>query len=161
MTIEQIYQEAATFIGDILRAEVVAQGHHLSGALEQSIGGQITVTDKAATLEGFALFYSQYVDKGFPATSASFKQAPFLIRYFEARGLAPEEARGAAFATIRTWMKTGMPTPASRAFSNTGARTGYVEAAFVGHSSEIDTFILGRIDEEIERLFQATGSGTI
>lgn len=160
-TIADIYREAERLINLLVRKEMVAQGHHLTGAMEDSLSSVIGKNGRIDNMDGFAVYYTQYVDKGFPAASASFKQAPFLIDYFKARGLDDKEAKGAAFATIRTWMRTGMPTPGSHAFSSTGSRTDMIENAFVGASTEIDEFIGNGIDFVVEEDFQTEKSETI
>lgn len=154
MTIEEIYREAADFINKILRKELVDQGHHLTGALEESIAFTISKTGDINRLEGFAAHYSQFVEHGFPASSASYKQVPFLIDYFIARGLDEKEATAAAFATVTVWMKEGMPTQASKRFSSTGSRTNFVDHAFTEHAAEINKAIEVNIDKAVDELFK-------
>ena len=159
--IADIFTLASEFINNLLRAELVAQGHHLTGALEASINAVTSARGSTDTLEGFSLYYAQFVNKGFPASSATFKQVPFLVRYFQERGLDPKEAVSAAFATVKTWMVQGMPTSASRVFSETGKRTDFIEETFTKHAAEIDEFILRKVDDYIEQLFQQEKSETI
>jgi hypothetical protein len=160
-TIADIYQGAEEVINEILRKEIVAQGHHLTGAMEESLSSEVSTKGKSEIMEGFAAYYTQFVNDGFPATSASFKQVPFLIDYFKKRGLPEKEATAAAFATVKTWMKDGMPTQASKRFSETGSRTNMIENAFAGHSNEIDEFIGDGLDKLIEEEFQLEKSETI
>lgn len=160
-TIADIYKEATKVINGFLRQEIIAQGHHLTGALEESLDGEITSTKNTETLEGFAVYYSQFVEEGVPAASASFKQFPFLVKYFLQRGLAEKEAKGAAAATIRVWMKQGMSTEASKRFSDTGSRQHAIENAFIGNEDKIDEFVLNGIDFVVEERFQLEKSETI
>lgn len=161
MTIADIYKGAEPFINSFLRKEVIDQGHHLNGAMEESFSSEISQTKKADTMEGFAVYYTQFVNDGFPAASASFKQVPFLIEYFKKRGLGEKEATGAAFATVKVWMKQGMPTQASKRFSKTGSRQNMIESAFVGNESKIDEYIGNGLNFVVEERFQLEKSETI
>lgn len=161
MTVADIFKLAEEFISTLLREEIIAQGHHLTGALEESLTGTASSHGNTDLLEGFAIFYAQFVDQGFPASSATKKQAPFLIAYFKLKGLSEEEAVGAAFATIKVWMRDGMPTQASKRFSQTGSRTNFVANAIAGKSSEIDSFVGSKIDEAVEELFKREKNETI
>lgn len=161
MTIADILKQAEPLINQILRKELGDQGHYLTGALDQSLEARVSKKPNQDIMEGFAAHYTQWVNNGFPASSASFKQLPFVISYFEKRGLSGKEAVGAAYATIKTWMKEGMPTQASKRFSSTGSRTSAIENAFTGHQTEIDEFIGNSIDFVVEEEFQKEKSETI
>jgi hypothetical protein len=160
-SIADIYQGAEAFINELLRKEMVAQGHHLTGAMEESLKAKIGKKGKAQLMEGFSVYYTQFVDEGFPAASASFKQVPFLIEYFKKRGLAEKEATAAAFATVKVWMRDGMPTQASKRFSSTGSRTNMIESAFVGSENKIDEYMTNGFDFIVEEEFQQEKSGVI
>ena len=112
-------------------------------------------------MEGFAVYYAQFVNDGVPAESASYKQVPFLINYFKLKGLAEKEATAAAFATVKTWMKEGMPTQASKRFSKTGSRVNMIESAFTGAEHRIDEYMGQSFDFAVEEVFQKTKSETI
>lgn len=161
MTIADVFKLAEQFVTDLLRKEVVAQGHHLTGELEASIKATVSASGDTYHMEGFALFYTDFLERGFPATSASNDQAPFLIEFFLKRGLQEEEAVAAAFATIKVWQRDGMPTQASKRFSKTGSRTDYVENTFVGHRAEIDTFVSQQLDKLVDEMFHREKSETI
>lgn len=168
MNIEDIYQGAERLINQILRDEMVAQGHHLTGAMEDSLSSDIYQKSKAHIMEGFSVYYAKFVNEGFPAESASFKQVPFLIEYFIKRGFPVASsnkqtatATTMAFATVRKWMKEGMPTQASKRFSSTGSRTNMIENAFEGHGAEIDGYLLNGFDFVVEERFQKEKSETI
>lgn len=161
MTIKEIYQGAEALINDLLRKESRDQGHFLTGALEDSFSANIIKQGKVDVMEGFAAHYARYVNDGVPAESASFKQFPFLVEYFKKRGLPENEAKGAAAATIRVWMKEGMSTQASKRFSNTGARQQMIDAAFTGGANKIDEYMTDTFDFAVEELFQKTKSETI
>lgn len=166
-TIADIYKGAEAFLNDIIRREMVAQGHHLTGAMENSLEADISQDRKADIMQGFAVYYTQYVDQGFPAKSASFKQFPFLLEYFIKRGYPEKSASGELTApalaamTIKKWMREGMPTEMSKRFSSTGSRTQMIENAFVGAAAKIDEYIGNGIDFVVEERFQMEKSETI
>src|SRR5690606_20580217 len=109
----------------------------------------------------FALHYFKFLNDGVPAASASWKQMPFLIKYFESKGLENEEAERAAAATIVVWKKEGMPTEASKRFSKTGNRKEFIDMVRDVIDTETDKLILEGIDEEINKEYQKTKSETI
>lgn len=159
--IKTIYAGAAAFINQILRKESTAQGHYLTGSMEDSFEGKVVKEGKADVLNGFAVAYTQYVNEGVPPQSASFKQAPFLIRYFQQRGLPEKEATAAAFATIKVWMKEGMSTQASKRFSQTGSRQNFVENAITGNEARIDEYMSNAFDHSIDEAYRKEKSETI
>lgn len=159
--IESLYQAATRLIHQRIRQEMLAQGHHLTGAMEESLDSDIGSKAKAVILEGFAVDYTRFVNEGFPASSASFKQVPFLIEYFKKRGYAEREATSFAFATVKKWMKEGMPTQASKRFSRTGSRTNMIESAFIGAEPELDELMSNGLDFVVEERFQKEKSETI
>lgn len=161
MTIKDIYEGAQRLIDQVIRKEMVDQGHHLTGAMEDSLDASVLKKGKAELMEGFAIHYTKFVNEGFPAASASYKQAPFLIDYFKKRGLEEKEAVGAAFATIKTWMRDGMPTQASKAYSSTGSRTNMIENALLGASSDVDEYMSNSFDFMVEENFQKEKSETV
>lgn len=160
-TIADIYKQASGLIEGIIRHEIVVQGHHLTGALERSIDHNISAKKNTDILEGFAVYYSHFVEEGVPAVSASFKQFPFVVAYFIQRGLEEKEAKAAAAATIKIWMKQGMSTQASKRFSDSGSRQHAIESAFVGNEEKVDDFITRGLDKVVEERFQLEKSETI
>lgn len=159
--IEALYGAAVVLINQKIRQEIVAQGHHLTGAMEESLDSDVTSKAKSVIMEGFAVDYMHFVNNGFPASSASFKQVPFLIDYFKKRGYGEKEATSFAFATVKKWMKEGMPTQASKRFSSTGSRTQLIENAFVGANAQLDELMSNGLDFVVEERFQKEKSETI
>lgn len=161
-SVQEIYRGAELLINNLIRKESSAQGHFLTGALEDSLEGDYSQKGSAELLEGFAVYYTRFVNDGVPAESASYKQAPFLIQYFQARGLSEQEAVAAAFATINTWKKEGgMPTQASKRFSDTGSRTNMIENALVGAQPIIDEYMSSSFDFMMEELVHEEKNETI
>lgn len=168
MTIQDLYKGAEPLINDLLRKEMKAQGHHLTGAMEDSLGSEIFRKGKAEVMEGIAVNYTKFVNEGFPAESASFKQVPFLIEYFVKRGFPMASSNsqtttaiGMAFATVRKWMKEGMPTQSSKRFSSTGSRTNMIESAMTGAATKIDEYMTNGLDFVVEERFQKEKSETV
>lgn len=167
-TIADIYKAALPLINQELRKEMVAQGHHLTGDMEDSLDANISKEGKADVMQGVAVLYTKFVNEGFPPEKASFKQFPFLLEYFIKRGYpvastSPGTLTAPALAamTIRKWMKEGMPTQASKRFSSTGSRTNMIENAFVRAENKIDEVITNGIDFLVEERFQKEKSETI
>jgi|GEM_PF-2097496 len=166
MNIQELYDGAERFINLVIQKEIIAQGHHNSGALEDSLSSTSRRKGKQDIMEGFAIYYARYVNDGLPASSASFKQVPFLIRYFESKGYplyssSGPSATGLAFATVQKWKKEGMPTQASRRFSKTGSRTNFIESAFIGAETRIDEYMVNGFDFVVEEQFQKEKSEII
>lgn len=137
----------------MLRKEIVAQGHHLTGALEASLDSEIKKAGKADVMQGLAVGYAKFINEGVRPESASMKQFPFLVEFFNQKGY-PEyssnpgtlTSRALAAMTIKKWMKEGMSTQASKRFSSTGARQNFVENAFAGNESKIDEYMGNSFD---------------
>ena len=163
-TVAEIYDAAERFINQLLRKESADQGHTLTGAMEDSFTSEHRSSGRKEVMEGFAVHYTRYVNDGFPGASASMKQFPFLVEYFKARGVRGEndrEAKAAAAATIKVWMREGMSTQASKRFSKTGSRQNMIENAFEGNSSRIEEFMSNSFDHVVEEQFQRNKSETI
>lgn len=161
MPIKDIYAGAENLINQFLKKESFSQGHFLTGKLEESLRATFSRAGKADVLEGFAVYYAQYVDQGVPPESASFKQVPFLIEYFKKRGYGEKEATAFAFATVKKWMKEGMSTQASKRFSSTGSRQNFIENSFVGNDARLNDYMENTFDFAVEEQFQKEKSETI
>lgn len=155
MTLDEIYEGANVILSDLLREELILQGHTLTGDLEESIGAKI----EGSSLIGLAIYYAEAVNEGFSPDKASFKMLPGMIDYFIKRGLGPEEAKQAAVNTIRVWMKEGMSTQASKRFSQTGERQHFIEEAF--EKSNIDAYMSNALDLAIDEQYHKTKDETI
>lgn len=165
-TIDDIYRGAERLINEFIRKEMVAQGHHLTGAMEESVESNTFKQKKAEVMEGVAVYYTQFVNDGFPPQSASFKQVPFLIEYFIKRGYPVKSTTGVdatslAFATVAKWMKEGMPTQASKRFSSTGSRTNMIENAFVANEAKLDSYMSSGFDFLVDEHYRKEKSETV
>lgn len=160
-TISDIYIGAERLINEVLRKEMIAQGHHLTGAMEDSLGSDIYKKGKEDIMQGTAINYTKFVNEGFPAQSASFRQFPFLLEYFIQRGYPVASSNSAtltasqlAAMTIRKWMREGMPTQSSKRFSKTGNRTNMIEDALFAAEPKIDELMGNGFDFVVEEHFQ-------
>jgi len=118
-----------------LIAELQAEGHRLTGALEKSIQYEVKVEGDTITAVMTALDYGLVMEFGVPANRIPYgkggggtsKYIQGLVRFFTLRGLGSREALSAAFATAKKHKREGMPTRGSYAFSSNGRRTGFVK----------------------------------
>lgn len=167
MTIADIYEGAERLINQKLREEMIAQGHHLSGAMEASLSSAVLRKGKTDIMEGSSVYYTKFVNEGFPAESASFKQFPFLLEYFIQKGYPVHSSSGGLTApslaamTIRKWMKEGMPTAASSKFSQVTRRKLMIENAFQDGKQELDQYMNNSFDFMVEERFQKEKTETI
>lgn len=136
--------------------EALAQGHYLTGNLERSQTATVTIRPDETILEGEIAYYANILNEGVRPEKASMKQFPFVVKFFELRGLAPKEAKQAAAATIRKWMKEGMPTANSYAYSSNGRRKQLLTVAIKRAGKKVDTEISKAVDKEIDTLFRLT-----
>jgi len=119
-----------------LIAELRAQGHRLTGALEDSISFDIQTDGSTITAVMTALDYGLVMEFGVPANRIPYggkgsgggtsKYIQGLVRFFSLRGLGSREALDAAFATAKKHKREGLPTRGSFAFSSNGRRAGFV-----------------------------------
>lgn len=121
-----------------LIAELSAQGHRNTGALEKSIAYDIRREGGNLVAVMTAFDYGLVVEFGVKADRIPYggrggsrgktsKYIQGLVRFFGHKGLSQREALSAAFATARKHKREGMPTRGSYAFSNNGRRTGFIQ----------------------------------
>lgn len=158
---QDIYDGAEKFLNQVISKEAEDQGHSLTDTMTRSFKGRQNLNGRVKVLTGTAVNYLRYVNDGVRAQSASFKQAPFLIEYFKARGESEENAVAYAFATIKKWMKEGMSTQASKRFSKTGARQNFVESAMIANDAKLDEYMSSTLDHSVEEHYRLTKSETI
>lgn len=156
-----ILKKAAAILDDNIRKEFRAQGHHLTGAWENSVKSSVVVTPDGAMVEGFANTYGSIVNAGTTPARIPFggtgtgnggtsKYIQGLINYFKLRGLSDKEAVRAAFATAHVQKREGMSTIGSRQYSGTGERQRYLEATERAIGSEVDQVVYDGCDELID-----------
>lgn len=144
-------KDAMQRLQEDLRKELKAQGHYLTGKLNDSIEYNIEVLPGIVRAEMEIEDYGIAMEFGVPASRIPYtpggggtsKYIQGLIRFWNLRGVTGKEGIRAAFATARKHKREGMPTRSSYAFSTTGARTGFASTVI-----ERDLDLIGRILEE-------------
>jgi len=135
-------------VADYIAEELEVQGHvidpnGLAGDIEQ----KIIQRAGSVELQFWMRHYAKYVEMGVPAEKIKHKFAPARIKgltsFVERRGIASgKEAKGIAYAIAQKHADYGMPTAKSRKHSQTGRRTGFLEAMAKRHSGDIDDALL-------------------
>lgn len=161
MTANELLQKVDVIIATQLVDELRAQGHYNTGALEESIEGKISTKKGAHVLEGSAAYYAMILHHGFGPEKASWKQFPFLVEYFRTKGFAEKEAKGIAAATIRTWMREGMPSSGSYAYSSNGRRLEVIAIVKKAINGKVNFEVKKGLDQIINQKFHETKSETI
>ena len=143
--------ELAKLIFDIAAEEVtllgIKRGHRNKGtgfdSFRMAIEGNAVVC--------YMLDYMLIVDKGFDKSKASFKQFPFVVRYFESKGLSEKEAKNAAGATINKWIsEQGMSTKDSSRFSGDNKRNSYIVDGLENARQRIRKVIINYVNNEFK-----------
>jgi len=161
INITDIYFGAQRLINEAIRIEHSAQGHNLTGTLENSLNGKITKNGRHDILSGFAVKYAKTLNEGIKPQDVNSNVIPGLIKYFILRGLGPKEAERAAVATFYKWKQEGMSTEASKRFSSTGERQHFIERAFEKNENALDSYMLNTLDFSINEHYSKTKSETI
>lgn len=157
MKLDELFNKVDAIISEQLKIELRAQGHYNTGALDQSIGGEV----KGNTLEGHANYYAAILHHGFGPEKASMKQFPFLVRYFESKGRETKEAKQLAAMTINAWKRDGMPTSGSYAYSETGERLKFIAIVKKVINTKVDRTMSDGLDKIVNQKFHETKSETI
>jgi hypothetical protein len=153
-------QPTARLIERLIRDELVAQGHDLTGKLKKSITVQVKQFPAFIELEGSLLKYGIFVERGVKASRIPYtpgsgkttsKYIAGLVRFVKLRRIATgKNALSVAFAIAKKHKKEGMPTRNSRKFSKTGARRGFVSFALTKNAAKINESISAALGELVE-----------
>lgn len=167
--LREILEEMMQTVQAAIRQEAKAQGHHLSGNLDESIEFEIIGDENSGNLLGrmYAADYSGYLEFGVSADRIPYtpggrgkggtsKYIQALISFFEQRGLSDREATGAAFATATVHAREGMPTSGSKQHSTTGERLGFIKTAVGKSNDELANIIEEKYGKVIEIRFAKT-----
>ena len=152
-------------ISDDIKAELRAQGHYLTGKLEESFKEVIIDSPGGLTLSVEAADYLSSLEKETPAGQISLTEQDMenLTQWVIMRGMATYqfEARQIAYAIYTKWKHEGRPTPGSLQYSQTGKRTEAIKDVFhknePRYTSMIDNTVVSQLDNE----FNQIKSGTI
>lgn len=137
---------AGKFLNGLLIQELRDQGHHLTGALENSINTSMSIENqrRQTIVHGFALDYAIKLNDPQPKDIPT---VPELVKYFLLRGYSSFEANQFAFLTHKRHLKEGMPTFASKRFSKTGVRIRFIDRVWKSNEQKIDSKIESGMDD--------------
>lgn len=151
----KVLDTAIDSAANIFRNSLKDQGHVLTGKLLRSIRGVVLDFKKILTLYVEMADYYEILDKGVSADRIPFnpgsgaessRYISGLISFFRKRGLNNKRATSAAFATAFKHKLEGMPTRASRRFSVTKKRTGFVS----DNIEKANKLVIELIDKKID-----------
>lgn len=153
--LEQISRLALQSVAIVWRA----QGHNLTGKAIQELETRIVEKAGNTIIEGYVIDYMATINSGVPASripytrgsgARSSKYIQGLIDYVKRRmRKSDREAQSIAFAIASKHKREGMPTKASRRFSKTGKRTGFIEQALDDVEPELAQLIERGVEESI------------
>lgn len=129
---KKIGQKAIDLLGDSIKA----QGHYFTGKLVRGFEVRL----KPAEVQIWGAFYSKFLERGVRARQIKYPFArariEALTAFFKAKGKGSiSKSLAYATATVHAGLAKkkgiggGMPTDASKRFSSTGKRTGFIEEA--------------------------------
>lgn len=162
-----ILKSVTAILDKAFKAEIKAQGHSLTGALEASVNGKITETNTSCQI----LDYGHILDEGTSPSRIPFsgttgkggtsKYIQGLVSFWQLKGLSAKEALSAAFATAKVQKKEGMSTAASRRFSKNGQRQNFIGNVINAKEPEIDKVATTGMDQIFEQLYTKQKNETI
>lgn len=154
-TIERI----ASLALQAVAIEWKVQGHNLTGKAIRELETRIVEKANKTVIEGYVIDYMATINSGIPASripytsgsgARSSQYIQGLIDYVKRRmGKSDREAQRIAFAIASRHKREGMPTKASRRFSKTGKRTGFIEQALDNIEPELEQLIERSIEESL------------
>jgi hypothetical protein len=167
----ELLQKAGHILSSGLVYELVNQGHHLTGALENSIKSEVVATENQTTNTGTMFLYGMYVNFGVapdripyggtPTGAKTSRYIQGLKSFWMLKGLSEEKALSAAFATAKKQKIEGMPTVGSYQFSDTGQRRWFILNTGGKVDLQLDQIMSDGLDGIIDTLFNETKSETI
>ena len=135
--LNKVLKDATDVLNEEIKVQFVRQGHHLTGAWEDSLKTEIIDNEAIGTAND----YGSIVNAGVPASRIPFGKRKGganssagsaetsayimgLFNYWKLRkpGISDKEAMGLAFATANVQKREGMSTINSRIFSLTSKR---------------------------------------
>lgn len=134
-----------------------AQGHELTGNAVRQLQTRIVERGNDTIIEGYVIDYMAELNEGVPAskiprrgTAAFDRYVDELTDYARKRRLSGRRTyEQIARAIANRHLREGKPTRASRRFSKTGKRTGFIEQALDDVEPQIAKLIEQGIEESI------------
>lgn len=149
-------------IVDDLKKMLELQGHHLTGALEESLKGVINDIENGCELSASALEYIETLETGIPAEQINIAaNLDAMTKYVQLRmGYQGKKAVQVAYLILRKQAQEGNPTESSKQFSQTGERTKVVTNTFLANQDKygnmIDVAVSGLLDSEFNQITSKT-----
>jgi hypothetical protein len=128
------------------------QGHVMPNSkfIEQ-LEYEITEEEGTIFIRWYGVDYAKYINRGVEAGNIPYRRGSGakrskyiqgLIKYVERRmGIGGREGVSIAFAIANKHKQEGMPTEASKKYSQTGKRTGWLDEAIDAGAEELDRII--------------------
>ncbi|MCA9366745.1 hypothetical protein KC887_00570 [Candidatus Kaiserbacteria bacterium] len=167
--LRQALEDVMRYLTKQLQQRIEKQGHRLTGKAIRTMEFTVDVRNGVGVGEINMEFYTQFLERGVPAARIPFsgrsgrggvsKYIQALADYFKKRGVPEREQLRAAFATAHKHKREGMPTRASKRFSqDTGsARTGFITRTVQESQDAIITILGNKVEQtilvRIERAF--------
>jgi hypothetical protein len=162
--IEQTLNKVGRFFLDALRAELINQGHEVTGRLIRELRYKIEKSANEVTLNIYMDKYGIYVNNGVLGAKIPYNRGSgakksmyidALIGWIEQKGLesGDRDIKNFAFAIANKHKKEGMPTGSSSRFSRNGRRTGFIDSVIRENNQEVETLIETEAGEAVEVFF--------
>lgn len=155
----QLLEQIASLALQAVAIEWKAQGHNLTGKAIREMETRIVEKGNVTVIEGYVIDYMATINAGVTASripytrgsgARSSQYIKGLTEYVKRRmGKSEREAQRIAFAIASTHKKEGMPSKASRRFSKTGKRTGFIEQALEDVEPQLLELIERGVEESI------------
>lgn len=133
-----------------LQKELRDQGHDLTGELSATMKGIVEQNSLLLTAGVVGKEHGKWVqfatDKSdIPFGNKSSDHSEYiqgLIDFFQAKGFTEKKAAPLAFATARVHVEEGRPSLGSKAYSNTGSRTGFISEVVERNKDKVSDMLL-------------------
>lgn len=155
----QLLEQIASLALQAVAIEWKAQGHNLTGKAIREMETRIVEKGNVTVIEGYVIDYMATINAGVTASripytrgsgARSSQYIKGLTEYVKRRmGKSEREAQRIAFAIASTHKKEGMPSKASRRFSKTGKRTGFIEQVLEDVEPQLLELIERGVEESI------------
>lgn len=170
MNESQALQTGGRILQQAIRREIRAQGHSLTGSLENSLAHHAITDGRTTRLTGTMRHYGAILNLGVTGRRIPYQPGSgkthsryidALVGYFIQRGLEAKEAKRAAFATAIKQKKEGMPTASSARFSRTGKRTDFLGDVQRATMPRVNQAVMAALDTMVQQEYNRTKSETI
>jgi hypothetical protein len=147
---------------EMLAEEFRLQGHSMDGTFEKEMEYQVT----GNSVKIYGMHYAKYIDKGVqpqnipysPGTRSGAKKSKYiqgLADYVLKRmGVGGAQGLSIAFAIAKTQKREGMPTDNSHKYSQTGQRTGFIDAALIKNDRQLTDMIDSALTDHVKKIIK-------